>query len=292
MTYHGPGQLVGYPIIDLRRIGRPALVSAPARGVAHRGARARWASRRNAIPALPACGQRAEDRQHRDSRETWVTLHGFALNVTTDLDCFDLIVPCGIDGVVMTSVARSSVGRMRGCGRVARREASRFTRVGSGVRIVTRDQPRFRRSAPKQEHTADDPTRDTADAAHPASRPARSSPANGRCCTTAPCRRSTCALAIRGERRGGTPLRAHLGRAAGAAPAETLCDIHCVTRWSRYDNALRGRTGPSAPRARRRPARRPRYVLVHAEQDYTTNLPLADLDRPANLLALATTASR
>lgn len=36
----------------------------------------------------------------------WVTWHGFALNVATDLSYFDLIVPCGIDGVVMTSIAR------------------------------------------------------------------------------------------------------------------------------------------------------------------------------------------
>jgi DMSO/TMAO reductase YedYZ molybdopterin-dependent catalytic subunit len=66
---------------------------------------------------------------------------------------------------------------------------------------------------------------------------------------------------------------------------ETVCDIHCVTRWSRYDNVFEGvpvqtllqmaRVSPSA-----------QYVLVHAEQDYATNLPLADLDRPENLLAL------
>ena len=38
----------------------------------------------------------------------WVTWHGFALNVTTDLSFFDLIIPCGIDGVVMTSIAREA----------------------------------------------------------------------------------------------------------------------------------------------------------------------------------------
>ena len=66
---------------------------------------------------------------------------------------------------------------------------------------------------------------------------------------------------------------------------ETLCDIHCVTRWSRLDNVFGGvpvqalleRAGVQASA---------RYVLVHAEAGFTTNLPLADLDRPANLLAL------
>ena len=67
---------------------------------------------------------------------------------------------------------------------------------------------------------------------------------------------------------------------------DTLCDIHCVTRWSRLDNVFGGvpvralleRAGVRAPA---------RYVLVHAEEGFTTNLPLADLDRPANLLALS-----
>jgi DMSO/TMAO reductase YedYZ molybdopterin-dependent catalytic subunit len=67
---------------------------------------------------------------------------------------------------------------------------------------------------------------------------------------------------------------------------ETLCDIHCVTRWSRYDNVFEGvpvRT--LLERAGVRPEAR--YALVHAEHGYTTNLPLEDLDRAENLLALS-----
>jgi DMSO/TMAO reductase YedYZ molybdopterin-dependent catalytic subunit len=63
------------------------------------------------------------------------------------------------------------------------------------------------------------------------------------------------------------------------------CDIHCVTRWSRLDNAFEGvalqlllqRAGVAAGAA---------HVLVSAEQGFTTNLPLADFDRPENLVAL------
>ena len=71
-----------------------------------------------------------------------------------------------------------------------------------------------------------------------------------------------------------------------ALPRTTVrCDIHCVTTWSRFDNAFEGvavrllleraGVGPAA-----------RFCLVHAEQDFTTNLPLVDLDRPDNLIAL------
>jgi DMSO/TMAO reductase YedYZ molybdopterin-dependent catalytic subunit len=67
---------------------------------------------------------------------------------------------------------------------------------------------------------------------------------------------------------------------------ETVCDMHCVTRWSRYDNVFEGVPVQAVlAEARLRPTAA--FVLVHAEPDYTTNLPLADLDRPANLLALA-----
>jgi DMSO/TMAO reductase YedYZ molybdopterin-dependent catalytic subunit len=66
---------------------------------------------------------------------------------------------------------------------------------------------------------------------------------------------------------------------------ETVCDIHCVTRWSRFDNTFGG-VPVQAVLERARPRPDARYVLVHAEEDYTTNLPLGDLDRPGNLLAL------
>ena len=65
---------------------------------------------------------------------------------------------------------------------------------------------------------------------------------------------------------------------------EVLCDIHCVTTWSRYDNRFSGVPVPLLlERAGVRPAAT--HALVHAEEDYTTNLPLADLARDANLIA-------
>ena len=66
---------------------------------------------------------------------------------------------------------------------------------------------------------------------------------------------------------------------------ETRCDIHCVTRWSRYDNVF---GGVGVQDLLRRAGVRPegRFALVHAEHGFTTNLPLEDLDRPENLLAL------
>lgn len=64
-----------------------------------------------------------------------------------------------------------------------------------------------------------------------------------------------------------------------------ICDMHCVTQWSRLDNVFEGiPVGPLIDRARPTPGAR--FVLVHAEQDYTTNLPLDDLRQPGNLLAL------
>ena len=109
VTFHGPGQLVGYPIFDLKRhkqdlhwylrsveesiirtigeYGIPGERSTGYTGVWTRGRK------------IASIGVHARD---------WVTWHGFALNVTTDLSYFDLIVPCGIVDVEMTSIAKET----------------------------------------------------------------------------------------------------------------------------------------------------------------------------------------
>jgi lipoyl(octanoyl) transferase len=110
VTFHGPGQLVGYPIVDLRRHKQDLhwylrqLEEALIRAVGQYGI----AGERNpAYTGVWTAGRKlASIGVH--ARE-WVTWHGFALNVTTDLSFFDLIVPCGIQAVTMTSVERELV---------------------------------------------------------------------------------------------------------------------------------------------------------------------------------------
>jgi lipoyl(octanoyl) transferase len=132
VTYHGPGQLVGYPIIDLKRHKQDlhwylrqveeALIRALARFGIEAGRLAGYtgvwtASRARKIASI---GVHARD---------WVTWHGFALNVTTDLSYFDLIVPCGIPAVTMTSVARESATGDVGLGSVETAIADAFADV-------------------------------------------------------------------------------------------------------------------------------------------------------------------
>jgi lipoyl(octanoyl) transferase len=115
VTFHGPGQLVGYPIVDLKRHKQDlhwylrqveeALIRALARhGVAgwrSAGYTGVWVGDEPGVVGgtrkIASIGVHARD---------WVTWHGFALNVATELAYFDLIVPCGIPGVTMTSLAR------------------------------------------------------------------------------------------------------------------------------------------------------------------------------------------
>jgi lipoyl(octanoyl) transferase len=109
VTYHGPGQLVGYPIVRLRG-GLVAHLEAMARGLAallaELGITAAW---RREVPGLwTNDGERSRPAKicafgvHVRHR---VTIHGFALNVTTALDAFDLIVPCGLRDAEVTSIA-------------------------------------------------------------------------------------------------------------------------------------------------------------------------------------------
>jgi lipoyl(octanoyl) transferase len=111
VTFHGPGQLVGYPIIDLShhkpdlhwylRTLEQALIDALAElGIA---------AERN--PGYTGVWTRERGRKIASIGihvKQWVTWHGFALNVTTDLSQFERIVPCGIPGVEMTSVERET----------------------------------------------------------------------------------------------------------------------------------------------------------------------------------------
>jgi lipoyl(octanoyl) transferase len=119
-TYHGPGQLIGYPIVDLRRCGQDL----------HKYLR--WlerllidflagyeiaASRRESLT-----GVWVADRKIASigvGVRHWITMHGFALNVSGDLSPFDHIVPCGINNVTMTSIEKET-GKVLPLANVAR----------------------------------------------------------------------------------------------------------------------------------------------------------------------------
>ncbi len=109
-TYHGPGQLVGYPIVDLEARGRDvrrfvheaeevAVRAVATFGVAAghvKGRRGVWVAGERKIASVGI------------AVDHWVTFHGFALNVDVDLDAFARFRPCGFDGSVMTSLAKET----------------------------------------------------------------------------------------------------------------------------------------------------------------------------------------
>jgi lipoyl(octanoyl) transferase len=170
VTFHGPGQLVGYPIIDLKRhrkdlhwylrqVEEALIVAVGEYGIAggrSQGYTGVWVMEPD--PRAPRGGPPTADL-HAPTPDSatestpdespspapllpvrkiasigvhardWVTWHGFALNVNTDLSYFDLIVPCGIAGVDMTSVARERGAGPVDEGDVAERVAAAFGRV-------------------------------------------------------------------------------------------------------------------------------------------------------------------
>jgi lipoyl(octanoyl) transferase len=108
-TYHGPGQLIGYPIVDLRRCGQDlhhylrwieellvkTLRIFDIAGRTRPGLTGVWVEERKV--ASIGVGVRH-----------WITMHGFALNVCGDLSPFDHIIPCGINNVAITSMEKET----------------------------------------------------------------------------------------------------------------------------------------------------------------------------------------
>ena len=131
ITYHGPGQIVGYPIIDLKpdrcdvhRYIRD-LEEVLIRAAGDVGVEAGRVPGLSGVWAGPDRGAKLAAIGVRISR--WITSHGFALNVATDLAFFDLIVPCGIAGRSVTSLRRLGCAADRAL--VERRIVDRFCDV-------------------------------------------------------------------------------------------------------------------------------------------------------------------
>lgn len=112
ITYHGPGQLVGYPILDLKQRGRDVhvylrdLEDVLLEVLAAYGIHGRREEGKTGVFAgagkIASIGVRVSK---------WVTMHGFALNVSTDVKAFERIVPCGLEGCVATSIHGLSSAR-------------------------------------------------------------------------------------------------------------------------------------------------------------------------------------
>ena len=128
VTVHAPGQLVGYPILDLQQFRadlhwylrqlEQSLIS----GLSTLGI---TAERNPGLTGVWTGGRKIASIGVHVKR--WITLHGFALNITTDLSWFDPVVPCGIDGVVMTSVERELPAAARAPGELWRETVDAVT---------------------------------------------------------------------------------------------------------------------------------------------------------------------
>jgi len=117
ITYHGPGQVVGYPILDLQaftpdihlymRMLEEVMILTLAdyglRGERWKGATGVWLDTADPSKIRKICAMGVKSSR-------WVTMHGFALNVNTELQYFDLIVPCGIPDKGVTSL-KKELGR-------------------------------------------------------------------------------------------------------------------------------------------------------------------------------------
>jgi lipoyl(octanoyl) transferase len=133
ITYHGPGQIVGYPILNLGAIRRDVvwyvrmLEEAMIRATAELGVAAQR------VPGKTGIWVKSENREEKLAAigvhiSRWVTSHGFAYNVSTDLRYFELIVPCGIADRKATSLEKL-LGRSVPPAEIAPRIAKHFGEV-------------------------------------------------------------------------------------------------------------------------------------------------------------------
>ena len=140
-TYHGPGQLMGYPLIDLRRCGqdlhkylrwleRLLIEVLAGHGIV--------ASRHESLTGVWVGGRKIASIgvgvRH------WISMHGFALNVCGDLSPFSHIVPCGINNVAMTSMEKETGRAFSVAGVAASVEKLALKRI-SDLRIAAEPEP-------------------------------------------------------------------------------------------------------------------------------------------------------
>jgi lipoyl(octanoyl) transferase len=135
ITYHGPGQLVGYPILDLEKfytdIGKYLrnLEEVAIRLLADYGIVANRSAGETGVwiePDVKGSARKIMAIGVRCSR--WITMHGFALNVNTDLSYFGNIVPCGIQDKQVTSMERE-LGRAVSMEEIKEKWKTRFAEV-------------------------------------------------------------------------------------------------------------------------------------------------------------------
>ncbi len=155
VTYHGPKQLVGYPILDLRNFRQDvgwfvrSIEEMLIRALGDFGIHGRRIEKLVGVwvdvvaPGVePLAQQQGEAKivQIGARIENWITYHGFALNVDPNMAHFDLIVPCGIPDKAVTSMARV-LNRPMDMNAVRERVAARFAEVfGAELIVISREE--------------------------------------------------------------------------------------------------------------------------------------------------------
>lgn len=153
VTYHGPGQLVGYPILNLRNFRQDvgwfvrSLEELMIRALSDFGIRGKRIEKLVGVwveeAKIAQIGARIED---------WITYHGFALNVNPNLAHFDLIVPCGISDKAVTSMART-LNHSIDARAVRASIATRFAQV-FGAELIAMTRAEFETRLAEAEHIA------------------------------------------------------------------------------------------------------------------------------------------